>query len=124
MQDEKYVVLCIDDDSDILLFLRTVLEKNGYVMAEALSAEKGLKVYKKSNPDLVIVDLMMEEVDSGTSFVKELQALGNKAPIYLLSSAGDSFNLAIDYSSLGLAGVIQKPLSIDKLLAMLKAKLR
>jgi len=124
MQDGKYVILCIDDDEDVRLCLKMLLEANGYVMAEAASAEEGLRVYKQVRPDLLIVDLMMEEVDAGTSFVKELQALGNRAPIFMLSSVGDNLNLATDYSTLGLAGVFQKPVDNDQLLAILKAKLK
>ena len=124
MKDGKHVVLYIDDDLDFLSAIRTILESNGYIMAEAASAEEGLKVYKQSNPDFVIVDLMMEEVDAGTSFVKELKALGNKAPIYMLSSVGDGLNMSTDYASLGLDGVFQKPIAPNTLLNVLKAKLK
>ncbi|MBI4581651.1 MAG: response regulator [Planctomycetes bacterium] len=124
MQDGKYVILAIDDDQDVLDALRMVLQANGYVMAEAHSAEEGLKVYKQARPDLLIVDLMMEEVDAGTSFVRELQALGNTAPIYMLSSVGDNLNANADYSALGLTGLFQKPLDPDVLLSILRMKLR
>ena len=123
MQDGKNVILCIDDDDDIRFALRTVLEKNGYVMKEARTAEEGLQVYKDCDPDLIIVDLMMEEVDAGTAFVKELKALGNTAPVYMLSSVGDNLNMITDYGTLGLAGVFQKPLDNSTLLSILKQKL-
>ena len=123
MQDGKHVILCLDDDADILMCLRMLLEANDYVMAEAASAEEGLKVYRETDPDLLIVDLMMEEVDAGTNFVKELKALGNTAPVYMLSSVGDNLNMTVDYGSLGLSGVFQKPIENDKLLGILKAKL-
>jgi len=123
MQDGKHVILCIDDDADILMCLRMLLEANDYVMLEAASAEEGLKVYKDADPDLLVVDLMMEEVDAGTNFVKELKALGNTAPIYMLSSVGDNLNMTVDYNALGLSGVFQKPIENDKLLGILKAKL-
>ena len=123
MQDGKHVILCVDDDPDILEFLKIVLEAEGYVCVEADSAEDGLKGYKKTSPDLLIVDLMMEEVDAGTNFVKELKLLGNTAPIYLLSSIGDDLNQMTDYKSLGLAGVFQKPLAREKLLSVLAARL-
>ena len=123
MQDGKHVILCLDDDADILMCLRMLLEANDYVMAEAASAEEGLKVYRETDPDLLIVDLMMEEVDAGTNFVKELKALGNTAPIYMLSSVGDNLNMTVDYGTLGLSGVFQKPIENDKLLGILKAKL-
>ncbi len=123
MKDNKFVVLYIDDDQDYLDSVRMVLEANDYIMVEAPSAEEGLKVYKKENPDLIIVDLMMEEVDSGTSFVKELKLLDNKAPVYLLSSAGDQLNQTTSYSDLGLDGVFQKPINPDILLKTLKEKI-
>ena len=123
MQDGKHVILCIDDDEDICLILKTVLEANGYVTVVASSAEDGLREYKKQNPDLVIVDLMMEEIDAGTNLVTELRALGNKAPIYMLSSMGDNLSVTADTSALGLAGVFQKPIDNDRLLSIIKAKL-
>jgi len=124
MHDGKYVILCIDDDEDILVSLRLVLEGNGYIVHGAATAEEGLRIYKKTKPDLLIVDLMMEEVDAGTSFVRELKALGNTAPIYMLSSVGDSLNVSADYSELGLTGVFQKPIDPDTLLAILRKRLK
>ena len=124
MQDGKFVILCIDDDPDILESLKVVLEANDYVVVTAPSAEKGLSVYRESRPDLLIVDLMMEEIDAGTSFVKELQALGNEAPIYMLSSTGDDLQSTISYEDLGLTGVFQKPINPNVLLALLRAKLK
>jgi DNA-binding response OmpR family regulator len=124
MQEGKYVILCVDDDPDIRYTLQIVLEKNGYKYVEASSCEEGLHIYKQTKPDLVIVDLMMEEVDAGTNFVKELQAIGNKAPIYMLSSVGDSLNISTDFSELGLTGVFQKPINNNTLLSILKTKLK
>lgn len=124
MQDGKHVILAIDDDQDVLDALRMILEAKGYVMLEANSAEEGLRAYRRNPPDLLIVDLMMEEVDAGTSFVKELRALGNTAPVYMLSSVGDNLNANTDYAALGLSGVFQKPLNPDLLLSILRAKLK
>ena len=124
MRNGKHVILCIDDDQDFLDTLRLVLETSGYVMEEAVSAETGLKQYKETKPDLIIVDLMMEEIDSGTHFVKELRLLGNTAPIYMLSSAGDQLFMITDYSDLGLAGVFQKPIQPNVLLSTLREKLK
>lgn len=124
MRNGRYVILCIDDDQDFLDCIRLILEANGYLMEEALSAEAGLKKYKEVAPDLVVVDLMMEEIDSGTSFVKELRLLGNTAPIYMLSSTGDQLFMATDYTELGLDGIFQKPIQPDILLSTLGEKLK
>lgn len=123
MPEGKPVILYVDDDPDFCEAMRIILEASGYEMAEAASAEEGLEVYKSRRPDLVIVDLMMEEVDSGTAFVKELRLLGNKAPIFMLSSVGDGMSISADYASLGLDGIFQKPIDRATLLTVLKTKL-
>ncbi len=124
MKDGKFVVLAIDDDDDVLYALRIVLEKNGYVMHEARSAEAGIREFKKERPDFIIVDLMMESVDAGKNLVKELRFLDNTAPVYMLSSVGDELASNIDYAELGLQGVFQKPIDTDTLLKTLSRKLK
>ncbi len=123
MRDGKNVILIIDDDADILEMLRLVLEKNGYQVEAAANAEEGLRLYMADAPDLVIVDLMMEEVDSGTNFVKDVRARGGQLPIYLLSSVGDMLNVNIDAGELGLSGVFQKPIDPASLVKTLEARL-
>lgn len=123
MQDGKHVILAIDDDQDFLDTLRILIETGGYVMEEASTAEAGLKMYGKVGPDAVLVDLMMEEIDAGANFVKELKLLGADVPVFLLSSAGDGMLDAVDYTSIGFSGVFQKPPEPNHLLSMLKAKL-
>ncbi len=123
MSEPRPLILYIDDDPDYREVMRILIESAGYEMAEAASAEEGVLVYKQRPPDLVIVDLMMEEVDSGTAFVKELRLLGNKAPIYMLSSVGESMSLSADHAALGLSGIFQKPIDRATLLGVLKAKL-
>ncbi len=123
MKDGKNVILAIDDDEDVLYSLRMVLENNGYTMVEAYTAEEGLKKYKEHTPDLIIVDLMMESVDAGKNFVKEIKLLNNTAPIYMLSSVGNALASNIDYKDLGLDGVFQKPIETSTLLTVLKKKL-
>jgi len=124
MQDGKHVILCVDDDPDVLDTLRTILEANGHTMVEAATAEEGLKTFKETNPDFVLVDLMMESVDAGRNLVKEMKLAGNSAPVYMLSSVGDELADNVDTNELGLQGVFQKPVDSNMLLATLKAKLK
>lgn len=123
MRQGKYVILYVDDDLDMLDTLRIAVEGAGYVVDTARSAEEGLRLFREGAPDLIIVDLMMEEVDSGMELVKALKLAGNQAPVYLLSSVGDQLDTAADSASLGLAGVFQKPLDPRALLAALAAAL-
>ena len=123
MQDGKYVVLCVDDDNDVLETARILLEANDYVMVGAATGKDGLARYDESNPDFLLVDLMMEDVDAGLNLVAELKQRGNTAPVYMLSSVGDELAGNTDTSELGIGGVIQKPLQVGVLLPILKAKL-
>ena len=123
MSEERPTILCVDDDPDFLTYLRTVLEAEGMAFVSADSAEEGLRVYREKVPDLIILDLMMEEVDAGTGFVKELKLLGSQVPVFLLSSVGDNLSMTADYSTLGLAGVFQKPIDRERFLAVVRAAL-
>ncbi len=120
---QKKTILCVDDDPAVTEWLEVVLTGAGYNVISAGTAEEGMKKYRQSPPDLLIVDLMMEEVDAGTSLVRELKAEANKAPVYMLSSVGDELNVTTDSSDLGLAGIFQKPIDPDILLRVIKGKL-
>jgi two-component system, chemotaxis family, chemotaxis protein CheY len=123
MKEGKKLVLYVDDDADLVDATKMRLEKMGYAVNTARSGEDGLASFKVERPDFIIVDLMMEAIDAGTTLVKNLKIAGNKAPVYMLSSTGDQLNIATDYKSLGLDGVFQKPINFDALQKTLKAKL-
>ena len=124
MRDGKPVILYIDDDRDMLDGVRVQLEARGHIMVEARSGEEGVRVFVRELPDLVLVDLMMEEVDAGTRVVRELRLHGNQVPIVMLTSVGDSFSMTADAESLGLAAILQKPVDPKALDALLRAKIR
>ena len=123
MQGGKHVILCIDDDPDTLVSLRVVLESAGYLVVTASTAAEVLEAYETARPDALIVDLMMEQIDTGMKVARDLQALGNTAPLYFLSSTGDYLQGAMDVSELGASGVFQKPLDPHVLLSLLQRKL-
>jgi CheY-like chemotaxis protein len=124
MKNGKYVILCVDDDKDFLDSLKIMIEGEGYAVETASSAEEGLRRYRAVKPDMVIVDLMMEEVDAGTSLVKEMKALGPIPPVYMLSSVGDNLSVQTNYAELGLSGVLQKPVNPAILRSTLKKRLK
>jgi len=124
MKNGKHVIQYVEDDADFRDSVRTVLEANGYVMIEAASGEEGLRQFKAEQPDLVILDLMMEEVDTGTSMVRDLKMAGCTVPVIVTSSAGDALHMSTDYAELGLAGVLQKPVDFDVLLSLIRSKLQ
>lgn len=123
MSDTKHVVLYVEDDPDYQDMVREILEAGGFEMVAASSGEEGVRAWEDVKPDLVIVDLMMEEVDAGTSLITQLRARGCDVPIYMLSSVGDDLAMSTDYSGLGLAGVFQKPIDGNALITILRARL-
>lgn len=123
MREGKHVVLYVEDDADYQDMVREILEAANFEMVAASSAEEGIRAWDTEKPDLVIVDLMMEEVDAGTSLITDLRARGCDVPIYMLSSVGDDLAMSMDYSALGLAGVFQKPIDGRALVTILKARL-
>jgi len=123
MREGKHVVLYVEDDADYQDMVREILEAADFEMVAASSAEEGIRAWDTEKPDLVIVDLMMEEVDAGTSLITDLRARGCDVPIYMLSSVGDDLAMSMDYGALGLAGVFQKPIDGRSLITILKARL-
>ena len=123
MREGKHVILCVDDDRDVLDTLKLVLEQEGYLVDTAGSAEQALRAFRESQPDLIIVDLMMEEIDAGTGLVKELRLAGNRAPTFMLSSVGDQLHQTVDTAALGLHGVFQKPVDVGNLVRTIREHL-
>jgi DNA-binding response OmpR family regulator len=124
MSDSVTHILCIDDDPDVLFALDTFLNEMGYAVRTAPCAEDGLAAYNEHRADLIMVDLMMEEIDSGIQFVQTVRDLGDAPPIIMLSSVGDQMFREVPASHYGLAGVLQKPVDRDRLISLLEAKLQ
>ncbi|MDH7568203.1 MAG: response regulator [Armatimonadota bacterium] len=123
MKNGKKVILCVDDDRDILEQLRLILEANGYSPLLAENAQAGLVLFKRQPPDLLIVDLMMEDLDAGLNFIRKLNELGNTAPVFMLSSVGDQLYDQLNASELKIRGIFQKPIDPGNLLSTLKVAL-
>ncbi|NLH47842.1 MAG: response regulator [Myxococcales bacterium] len=124
MRTGQFTILCVDDDQDLLLALTALLEYAGYRVICAPSAEKGRRAFEEIKPDLVIIDLMMEEIDSGKDLVADLHAQAPSVPLYLLSSVADELAGQADFRAFGLSGVFQKPINPDALLETLRKKLK
>lgn len=123
MQTRPRLLLCVDDDPDVLTFLRAVLEAEGFAVVTAESAEDAQRLVGARAPDAFIVDLMMEEVDSGLRFVRDLRGQGNTRPVFLLSSVGDTMSYTVETKELGISGIFQKPLQKKQFLSLLEVKL-
>src|ERR1035437_8075410 len=82
------VLLCIDDNQDVLECERAFLETFGYTVLTAPSGGKGLELASIHSVDVVIVDYFMPEMN-GEEFAIEMRRLRPQAPIVMLSAAVD-----------------------------------
>ena len=116
-------ILVINDSSLLRDFLEKQLTEYGFNVIQAINGLDGWSKIRQQRPDLVIMDLMMEDVDAGTRLVREIKALAPGIPVFMLSSTGDYLDRAVDTSELGFQGVFQKPIDPKILLRLLRAKL-
>lgn len=65
-------ILIIDDEPDVLVFLGTLLRKNGYEVCEACNGQEGMKKVAEEKPDLVCLDLLMPE-KTGIKMYREMR---------------------------------------------------
>jgi CheY-like chemotaxis protein len=84
-------VLVVDDDPDIRMLNKSIVEECGYTPIEAENGEEGLKMAKKENPDLIILDVLMPK-QSGVRLYRELVTHKSlkDIPIILLSGIAKS----------------------------------
>ena len=85
---QSAVLLCIDDDENVLECVKSFLESFGYSVLTAASGGKGLELASMHSVDIVIVDYLMPEMN-GQDVAIEMRRLKPEAPIIMLSAAVD-----------------------------------
>lgn len=114
-------VLVIDDEKDLVRLLRHSLEKSGYRVVAAPSAESGLKKLRAGEPDLILLDIMLPGMD-GLEFLRALRRESD-VPVILLSAKGAELDRVLGLK-LGADDYVVKPFSLGELLARVAARLR
>jgi DNA-binding response OmpR family regulator len=89
-------ILIVDDDPDIVEACRLVLEREGYEVDGAANRAEGMKTLEAGSPDLLILDVMMEEPDDGLRMAREIRKAGHAFPIIMLTSVNAAMGLNID----------------------------
>ena len=109
-------VLVVDDNEPLRRRVRQVLEQEGHSVQEADEGKKGLQLVRTFNPDLVIADIFMPEMD-GLELIGELRETNN-APAVLAISAGSSVLdhcMLADARLLGASDILAKPFEPEEL---------
>jgi two-component system alkaline phosphatase synthesis response regulator PhoP len=124
MSEEKFKVLLVDDELDILEFLSYNLEKEGYIVFTAKNGIEALKVAEKEIPDLIILDVMMPEMDgiAACEAMRKMPEL-NRAVIAFLTARGEDYSQVAGFEA-GADDYITKPVRPKVLISRVKALLK
>ncbi|HTV24333.1 MAG TPA: response regulator [Polyangiaceae bacterium] len=115
------VILVIDDETAMRRFLRASLTSNGYQLLEAATAEEGITRAAAYNPDVILLDLGLPDLD-GLVVTQRLREW-SKTPIIVLSARGQEQD-KIQALDAGADDYLTKPFGVGELLARLRVALR
>ena len=119
--DSKQKILVVDDEASIRRILETRLKMAGYNVVTAEDGEEAVDLFNKTNPDIVILDVMMPKMD-GYGVTREIRRVSD-IPIIILTALGD-VSERITGLELGADDYVIKPFSPKELEARVKAVLR
>ena len=121
MSNNKYKILVVEDDRNILSVIQTVLEMNGYQVLTAQRCQQGILMLSSHMPDLVVLDLGLPDMD-GEEFIRVTRR-SSMIPIIVLSARTDEKD-KVSALDLGANDYITKPFGTAELLARVRASLR
>ena len=115
-------LLIVDDEDNLRSMLAAALQHHGYTVTTAANGRDALDVIPKDRPDLVLLDVMMPDLD-GFEVCRRLRTDGDRTPVLFLT-ARDSTEDKVRGLTLGGDDYLQKPFSLDELMARAQAILR
>jgi DNA-binding response OmpR family regulator len=110
------LIAIIDDDPDILDASSLVLKSKGYDVITANNPSDGYKIVKEKKPDLIILDVMMDEPDDGFFLAQKFRKEKIKTPILMYTSVSKAIGLDFGKSEMvPVDDFVEKPISPDEL---------
>jgi len=107
-------ILIVDDEPSILKSLSGLLADEGFEIKTASNGYEGLKIIEEEAPDLVLLDIWMPGID-GIETLKEIKKNYTNIPVIIITGHG-TIETAVKATKLGAYDLIEKPLSIDKVI--------
>src|SRR6516165_9096615 len=111
-------VLIVDDESAIRQSLRDVLEDEGYQVSASESGEAALELLRKNAVDIVLLDIWLPAMD-GLQTLGKIRELEDAPEVIIISGHG-TIETAVRATKLGAFDFLEKPLSVDKTLILVK----
>ncbi len=111
-------IAIIDDDPDILDASSIVLTSKGYKVITASNPEDGYKIVKENSPDLIILDVMMNEPDDGFFLAQKFRKEKIETPIIMYTSVSKTIGMDFGINELvPVNDFVEKPISPEALIA-------
>jgi DNA-binding response OmpR family regulator len=118
-------IVIIDDDPDILDVSSLILTSKGHKIFTANNPDDGFKTVVENDPDLIILDVMMNEPDDGFFLAQKFRKNNIKIPIIMYTSVSKSIGLEFGISEIvPVDDFIEKPISADALLEIVEKHLQ
>ena len=114
-------ILVIDDDEQLLLLVRQILQKEGYDVSSTADGPHGIEIYKRERPDLVLLDIGLPSMD-GIEVLKTIISHDESAKVVVFTAYGAEWTSTEAYSS-GACDFIEKPVRPDVLLERIRCAL-
>lgn len=114
-------ILIVEDDWDVVRYMATHLRAKGYKTAVAMDGAAAIREIRQNQPDLILLDLGLP-AGGGFIVMERMQNLINLAPIIVVS-ATDPATSEQKALQAGACAYLQKPVDIDKLLALIEQNL-
>lgn len=111
-------ILVVDDEKSIINLIRINLSLEGYKVLEALNGKDAISIFKEEDPDLVLLDIMLPDLD-GYEVLKELQNIDASKPVILLT-AKNQINSKLLGLQLGAEDYITKPFDNSELVLRIR----
>ncbi|MGI6460814.1 MAG: response regulator [Candidatus Hydrogenedentales bacterium] len=96
MSDEKKMILVVDDDEDFLFQQKVQLEAAGYKVLTAAGLNAARNLLRSTQPDMAVIDLMMEEMDAGFTLCREIKKTYPGCPVVICTGVANETGMAFD----------------------------
>jgi DNA-binding response OmpR family regulator len=114
-------LLIVDDEIDIREFAKSFFKKRGIEVITASGGNQALALIEKESPDLVLLDVRMEEM-TGVEVLRALRKADNSTKVIMVSGVEDE-EVIKEANELGVVGYIHKPLVLEELEKIVLAQL-
>lgn len=111
-------ILVIDDEQGIRNLLDTLLRRKGYDVILSANGQKGLELFRRERPDVIVLDLKMPGMD-GLTVLQQIRSLDPKKPVIVLTGTGTA-EAEQKVRALGATEYVEKEFSLHRLGASLK----